>query len=86
MNVTFDTYDFFVLFVQTFLNFPNSEFVRPILSNETVKIESIDTFSPMKYFALATFGQHAFSKAVTPYNNSKKGVRKRTSKKNLYEV
>ena len=40
----------------------------------------------MKYFALATFGQHAFSKVVTPYNNSKKGVRKRTSKKNLYEV
>jgi hypothetical protein len=54
-----------------------SEFVRPVLSNETIKIQTCrgmegPTFSPLKYFALKQYGQHAFRKHITPYKIRKR--------------
>ena len=47
-----------------------SEFVRPILSSENIKINTCgtgmegDTFSPLKHFALQQYGPQAFSKTI----------------------
>ena len=51
-----------------------SEFVRPILTNETQMIETkgIRTFTPIKHYALKQYGQIAFSKKVTPFVRKKK--------------
>ena len=56
-----------------------SEFVRPILTNETQMIHTekkadnamSTTYTPIKHYALRQYGQIAFSKNITPLPTKK---------------